>query len=424
MVRTLSLCALFLVLIASPVVASELDDLAKKAESGDFVAQWELVKRGAGGEDVHQDDVKIFQWTRRAANNANAEAQFFLGNLYIHGAGVKRDVKQAEKWFRLAAENGDARAQNNLGLMFSNVGRSDADAHVFSDGATENCKEAVKWMRLAAQQGMSVAQENLGAFYLVGCGVSKDYDQAAIWFRRASEQGQMFAQMNLGDLYRDGHGVTQDFQEALYWYGLAATQGNKKATRRITCLSFDGHGPQTDEEMFQVIVENAKKEYLIKEQRAFGDLYLFGQECVSVDKGKAAKWYRRAAENGDMEAQFTVGRLYANGEGVKQDSGEALTWYRRAAKQGSLTAKSAIDRLHEAGKEVEDLMAAKKPLMSGSGDRFPTRPATVPGRVSCNTRCVNAECWRTYNDGQQVHFHAPRKFDPLSGEWQFDAGGC
>src|SRR5262249_59993469 len=48
----------------------------------------------------------------------------------------------------------------------------------------------------------------------------------------------------------------------------------------------------------------------------------------------AAQWYRRAADQGDQEAQWQLGRLYSAGQGVPRNEVEAVSWYRRAAAQG------------------------------------------------------------------------------------------
>ncbi len=58
-----------------------------------------------------------------------------------------------------------------------------------------------------------------------------------------------------------------------------------------------------------------------------------------------------------------------------------------------------------------------------SNGLFPARPAKVPGRTSCNTRCTNADCYRTYDDGRQEHFQAQRKMNAF-GEWEWDSGSC
>ena len=43
---------------------------------------------------------------------------------------------------------------------------------------------------------------------------------------------------------------------------------------------------------------------------------------------------REATELGDAEAQYNLGVMYDNGQGVVKDKDEAVNWYRRAAEQG------------------------------------------------------------------------------------------
>ena len=44
------------------------------------------------------------------------------------------------------------------------------------------------------------------------------------------------------------------------------------------------------------------------------------------DEDEAAKWYRRAAEQGFATAQVNLGALYARGGGVPKDLVEAYAW--------------------------------------------------------------------------------------------------
>ena len=46
---------------------------------------------------------------------------------------------------------------------------------------------------------------------------------------------------------------------------------------------------------------------------------------------EAAKWYRRAAERGLAEAQYSLGSLYADGRGVPQNFMAAHMWLNLAA---------------------------------------------------------------------------------------------
>ena len=52
-----------------------------------------------------------------------------------------------------------------------------------------------------------------------------------------------------------------------------------------------------------------------------------------IDAAEAATWYRLAAEQGHATAQNNLGGMYADGRGVPQDDAEAVRWYRQAAEQ-------------------------------------------------------------------------------------------
>ena len=55
---------------------------------------------------------------------------------------------------------------------------------------------------------------------------------------------------------------------------------------------------------------------------------------VTKDLTEAAKWMRKAAEQGNAIAQRSLGVMYADGSGVAKDDVEAANWWRKAAEQG------------------------------------------------------------------------------------------
>ena len=60
---------------------------------------------------------------------------------------------------------------------------------------------------------------------------------------------------------------------------------------------------------------------------------------MAKDEAEAVKWYRKAAEQNDAEAQYNLGVCYANGQGVAKDEVEAVKWYRKAAEQNYAAAQ-------------------------------------------------------------------------------------
>ena len=86
-----------------------------------------------------------------------------------------------------------------------------------------------------------------------------------------------------------------------------------------------------------------------KAQMRLGGLHHVGLG-VPHDWTLAAKWYRRAAEQGLARAQFLLGGMYQEGErpglkGVPQDYAEAAKWYRRAAERGDADAQEELARI-------------------------------------------------------------------------------
>ena len=68
-------------------------------------------------------------------------------------------------------------------------------------------------------------------------------------------------------------------------------------------------------------------------QYNLGVMYNNGQG-VTQDYAEAMRWFRKAAEQGWAEAQYNLGVMYNNGQGVTQDYVQAAKWYRKAAEQG------------------------------------------------------------------------------------------
>lgn len=66
------------------------------------------------------------------------------------------------------------------------------------------------------------------------------------------------------------------------------------------------------------------------------------------DAAKAFELSTRAAELGDVEAQFNLGNIYLLGDGVKADEAWALTYYRQAAAQGHAGAARNLEELYRA----------------------------------------------------------------------------
>ena len=84
---------------------------------------------------------------------------------------------------------------------------------------------------------------------------------------------------------------------------------------------------------------------------ADGQLYL-GDLYFLRDDEKAARWYRKSAEQGNAEAQFNLGVAYYYGIGVSRDYAEAARWFSRSAWQGNSDAQGWLGNLYKEGQGV------------------------------------------------------------------------
>ena len=62
---------------------------------------------------------------------------------------------------------------------------------------------------------------------------------------------------------------------------------------------------------------------------------------------KALKWYRRAAERGNLEAQSRLAGMYASSDSVPRDDVTAAKWYRIAAERGDASSENSLKLLYD-----------------------------------------------------------------------------
>ncbi len=75
----------------------------------------------------------------------------------------------------------------------------------------------------------------------------------------------------------------------------------------------------------------------------------------AIERGDYATAFKislHLAEQGDADAQFSLGAMYDKGRGVPQDDAEAVKWSRKAAEQGYADAQLNLGVAYELGQGV------------------------------------------------------------------------
>lgn len=129
-----------------------------------------------------------------------------------------------------------------------------------------------------------------------------------------------------------------DFESCLY----DAEHGDTWAQNHIGVCYSEGDGVEKNDTLalkwFRIAAENGN----ITGQLNLGECYYNGEGGLEVDYTQATKWFRKAAESGLGIAQYQLGLCYFNGNGVEQNKEEAFRWLQMAARKDHKEARKFL----------------------------------------------------------------------------------
>lgn len=250
----------------------------------------------------------IIRHLAAAAEHGVTEAQYRLGRLYLEGDGVTIDAAKGIALLEIAAAKGNIDAMNTLGVAYA-------------DGVNVKVDDqrALVHFHQAADNGNRYAAYNLGNAYLISKhGLPQDLDKSFIYMKDAAESLYPEAQFQLSRMYAEGLGTTRNDSLAMFWAYQAHYRQNISGSAQLGLLM--SHR-QDDERVrvagLQLLAQAATRgnafarfEYarlLLQNSRDYEEL------------NTAFRLARLAADDGDGRARALVGRMYAEGIGVRKD---------------------------------------------------------------------------------------------------------
>ena len=169
---------------------------------------------------------RAIKFFRKASEDGNIVADWYLGHMYRKGRGVPRDDATAFSYYSRVADtyDPDEPDQNRLRIMVDAQLRV-ADYYrvgIASAGIKPNYRFAASsFLKIASTYGHPGAQYSLGLMNIRGQGVKKNPQQGLKWLIAAARKRHALSEAYLGDLYWDGKFVQKDRTRALMWYILA-----------------------------------------------------------------------------------------------------------------------------------------------------------------------------------------------------------
>ena len=293
-------------------------------------------------------------WYEVAAGRRDPDALFNLAGQYLEGtSGRDANPKKAAELYEQAAAMGHLGAQTHLGLLLAEADGPDLTA-------------SARWLQSAAKAGDVLGQKSLAFAYANGQGVQQNLTRSAKWMARAAEQDDLEAAYVLGTMYLHGQGVKVSRPQAERWLRQSAEAGYAEAQREMALFEKDKASNSPEEVNFTAVaawLQLAARQGDREARLLLADLY--SRQNRHTD---ALQLWRKLAKLGDAQAQWQLGKCYAEGRGTKAKPKKALALFSKAAAQGHEEAAQDLSR-------ISGSMKTKKGSMRvAHGEISPRRP--------------------------------------------------
>ena len=131
--------------------------------------------------------------------------------------------------------------------------------------------------------------------------------------------------------------------------------------------------PDEKKESFVQRITRQAEEGDVNAQLTLGYMYLYGEEGVEIDYDKAFRYYSMAAAQKDNVAINNLGSLYYSGIGTEKDYLKAATLFDEAAKLGNVEASVNLAFIYLSGSNVgKNSRAAMELFKKAAGKGNPT----------------------------------------------------
>ena len=139
-----------------------------------------------------------------------------------------------------------------------------------------------------------------------------------------------------------------------------AERGDVSAQNKLGEMYANGRGVAQDGALAVEWFRKAADQGNAQAQNNLGDIHgdaWSGRRIARRDHARAVNWFRKAAEQGFALAQYNLGEMYRGA----YDHAQAVVWYRRAAEQGNADAQNWLGFMfaHGLGVAQDDAQAAE-----------------------------------------------------------------
>ena len=126
-----------------------------------------------------------------------------------------------------------------------------------------------------------------------------------------------------------------------------------------------------DAEALRLLHKAADQEFMAAQE----SLGIFSEVGIGMQQPaptEALAWYKKAAEQGSLDAATNIALMYDDGIGIPKDPAQAMIWFRQAAEGGDATAQYNLALKYRSGKDVpQDYKESLRWLTAAADQNIP-----------------------------------------------------
>ena len=267
--------------------------------------------RAFNGAQTKQSYKTAFECFQKAYDLGCEEALVDLGVCYLRGYGVPPDIERGVKILTECYERKLPHAYQAYGRI-----------HELGEGVEQDYEKAMECYLKAIEYGEPRAYSNIANLYLHGNGCEKSVSKAMDAYRNGHKYGDPLSSANLGTIYLEGlFGIDRDYDQAFSFLTKAVQRDNLPSFSRLARCYAGGLGCEKDIQMAEELYSKAYKRGDFNGLNGMAELRKEG--AIKASPHKIFNMFRKASENGCLDASFNLGICYLEGFGTKRCFQEA-----------------------------------------------------------------------------------------------------
>ncbi|MBC8592023.1 SEL1-like repeat protein [Oscillospiraceae bacterium N12] len=291
----------------------------------------------------YQDDPwtnypKAIEWLEKGMLYCESYSAYELALIYLYNENYQ-NIERGLYCLQRCVEDGYAQGIVSLAMVYFN-----------GELVEKNVERSHELLLKASELGSGEAAYRIGWMYENSIFTeAPDYQKAFEYFEKAAEREDTSGLCRAALYLANGYAGVTDPVKSKEYYEKAAEQN---APYALVELGFLQENEQSYQQAFELFKKAAVQEYPYGMFRV--GYYLSEGILGDAQPEEGAKWYTKAAEAGDSDAMFFLGKCYKVGYGIEENPDKALEWFQKGAEENEPRCITELGLAYENGIGVEE----------------------------------------------------------------------